>query len=304
MGILISEHTRVLVQGITGREASKVTKEMLDYGTKVVAGVTPGKGGQEVHGVPVYNTLKEALNEHPEINAVLTYVPPLAVKDAVFEALEYNIPFINIITERVPLLDAAQIYAYARTKPATRIVGPTSVGVINPGARVKVGPIGGVNVDRVYRPGSVGVISKSGGMTTETSWIIRQAGYGISTAMGIGGDFIKGSTFVDLVPLFFNDPQTKAIVIFGEPGGGDEEALAEYLEKYGIQKPIIAFIAGRFVDHMPQGVQFGHAGAIVERGMGSPAKKIGALRRAGVLVAEVQHEIGALLKDVLGPETA
>ncbi len=299
MGILINERTRVLVQGITGREASKVTKEMLDYGTKVVAGVTPGKGGQDVHGVPVFNTLKEALSIHPEVNAVLTYVPPLAAKDAVFEALEYNIPFVNIITERVPLLDAAQIHAYARIRRATRIVGPTSVGVINPAARVKTGPIGGINVDRVYKPGPVGVMSKSGGMTTETSWIIRQAGYGISTAMGVGGDFIKGGNFVDLLPLFFNDPQTEAIVIFGEPGGGDEEALAEYITKYGLQKPVIAFISGRFVDHMPQGVQFGHAGAIVERGMGSPAKKIASLRQAGVRVAEVQHEIGDLLKEVL-----
>ncbi len=299
MGILINENTRVVVQGITGREASKVTREMLDYGTKVVAGVTPGKGGQEVHGVPVYDSLSQALEAHPTINAVLTYVPPLAVKDAVMEALHYNIPFINIITERVPMLDAAQIHAYARLR-RTRIVGPTSVGIINPAARVKLGPIGGVNVDRVYQPGPVGVISKSGGMTTETSWIIRQAGFGISTAMGIGGDFIKGGNFVDLVPMFFNDPQTEAIVIFGEPGGGDEEALAEYVMKHGLQKPIIAFISGRFVDHMPKGVQFGHAGAVVERGMGSPAVKMAALRKAGVLVAEVQHEIADLLKEVLG----
>jgi succinyl-CoA synthetase alpha subunit len=199
----------------------------------------------------------------------------------------------------VPLLDAAQIHAYARVRHS-RIVGPTSVGVINPGARVKIGPIGGINVDRVYKPGPVGVMSKSGGMTTETSWIIRQAGYGISTAMGIGGDFIKGGNFVDLLPLFFADSQTKAIVIFGEPGGGDEEALAEYVTRYGLQKPIIAFISGRFVDHMPQGVQFGHAGAVVERGVGSPAMKIATLRKAGVLIAEVQHEIGTLLQEVLG----
>ncbi len=298
MGILINEQTRILVQGITGREASKVTQEMLDYGSQVVAGVTPGKGGQAVHGVPVYDTLRQAIDAHPEINAVLTYVPPLAVKDAVFEALDFNIPFINIITERVPMLDTAQMHAYAKVR-RTRIIGPTSVGVINPGARVKVGPIGGVNVDRVYAPGPVGVMSKSGGMTTETSWIIRQAGYGVSTAMGIGGDFIKGGNFVDLIPLFFNDPQTEAVVIFGEPGGGDEEALAEYVTRYGLQKPIIAFVSGRFVDRMPQGVQFGHAGAVVERGVGSPARKIATLRQAGVLVAEVQHEIGALLKEVL-----
>ena len=298
MGILINERSRVVVQGVTGREASKVTKEMLDYGTQVLAGVTPGKGGQSIHGVPVYDSLRQALDDHPAINVALTYAPPLAVKDAAMEALNYNIPFINIITERVPMLDAAQIHAYARLR-RSRIVGPTSVGIINPGARVKIGPIGGVDVDRVYQPGPVAVISKSGGMTTETSWIIRQAGYGISTAMGIGGDFIKGGNFVDIVPMFFNDPQTEAIVIFGEPGGGDEEALAEYVSKHGLQKPIIAFISGRFVDHMPQGVQFGHAGAVVERGMGSPTNKIAALRRAGVLVAEVQHEIGTLLKEVL-----
>ncbi len=298
MGILINEQTRVLVQGITGREARSVSKEMIDYGTKVVAGVTPGKGGQEVHGVPVYDTLSQALADHPEVNTVLTYVPPLSVKDAVFEAIEAGIPLINIVTERVPMLDAAQIHEFARAR-RVRIVGPTSVGIINPSARVKVGAIGGSNVDRVYRPGRIGVISKSGGMTTETSWIIRQAGFGISTAMGIGGDFIKGGNFVDLVPLFFADEQTDAIVIFGEPGGGDEEALAEYVMAHGLQKPIVAFISGRFVDRMPQGVQFGHAGAVVERGMGSPAAKIAALRRAGIPVAEVHAQIADLLKEVL-----
>lgn len=298
MGILINEQTRVLVQGITGREARSVSKEMIDYGTKVVAGVTPGKGGQEVHGVPVYDTLSQALADHPEVNTVLTYVPPLSVKDAVFEAIEAGIPLINIVTERVPMLDAAQIHEFARAR-RVRIVGPTSVGIINPSARVKVGAIGGANVDRVYRPGRIGVISKSGGMTTETSWIIRQAGFGISTAMGIGGDFIKGGNFVDLVPLFFTDEQTDAIVIFGEPGGGDEEALAEYVMAHGLQKPIVAFISGRFVDRMPQGVQFGHAGAVVERGMGSPAAKIAALRRAGIPVAEVHAQIADLLKEVL-----
>jgi len=263
-----------------------------------VAGVTPGKGGQNVHGVPVYDTLSQALAEHPEINTVLTYVPPLSVKDAVFEAIDAGIPLINIVTERVPMLDAAQIHEFARAR-RIRIVGPTSVGIINPSARVKVGAIGGANVDRVYQPGRIGVISKSGGMTTETSWIIRQAGFGISTAMGIGGDFIKGGNFVDLVPLFFADEQTDAIVIFGEPGGGDEEALAEYVTVHGLQKPIVAFISGRFVDRMPQGVQFGHAGAVVERGMGSPAAKMAALRRAGILVAEVHAQIADLLKEVL-----
>ncbi len=299
MGILIDEQTHVVIQGITGREASKVTKEMLDYGTRVVAGVTPGKGGIEVHGVPVYDSLGQAIKAHPGINAALTYVPPLAVKDAVFEALHYRIPVINIITERVPMLDAAHIHAYAR-RCGSHLVGPTSVGIINPLARTKIGPIGGVNVDRVFRPGTVGVISKSGGMTTETAWIIQQAGFGVSTAMGIGGDFIKGGTFLDFIPMFFADPQTEAIVIFGEPGGGDEEALAAYIRQNGLQKPIIAFVSGRFVDHMPQGVQFGHAGAVIERGIGSPSAKIDALRQAGVLVADVQHEIGALLKMALG----
>jgi len=298
MAILINEQTRVLIQGITGREARAVSKEMIDYGTKVVAGVTPGKGGQEVHGVPVYDTLSQALAEHPEVNTVLTYVPPLSVKDAVFEAIESGIPLINIVTERVPMLDAAQIHEFARSR-RIRVVGPTSVGIINPSARVKVGAISGANVDRVYKPGQIGVISKSGGMTTETSWIIRQAGFGISTAMGIGGDFIKGGNFVDLVPLFFADEQTDAIVIFGEPGGGDEEALAEYVTAHGLQKPIVAFISGRFVDRMPQGVQFGHAGAVVERGMGSPAAKIAALRKAGILVADVHAQVADLLKEVL-----
>lgn len=295
MGILIDSDTKVLVQGITGREASEKVPDMLEYGTDVVAGVTPGKGGQEVSGVPVYDTVREALKEHPGINASLVYVPPFAAKDAAFEALEHDIGLLNIITERIPTRDAWEIHEKANEKNAT-VVGPTSVGIITPG-ECKLGPIGGNEPGRVYRKGPVGVISKSGGMTTETSWVVRQAGYGISTAAGLGGDVIAGTTFEDALKEFEEDPETEAVVLFGELGGTYEEKAAEYISEE-FSKPVVAFISGKFTESMPE-QKYGHAGAIIRGERGKPSEKERALREAGAHVVDVHHEIGEKLKEIL-----
>lgn len=297
MSILIDENTRVIVQGITGREASFVTRQMLEYGTKVVAGVTPGKGGQEVHGVPVYDTVKEAVENH-DINTSLIYVPPAFAKDAVLEAIDNGIKLIVIITEHIPVHDAMKLYHYAKKKGA-RIIGPNSVGIITPG-KVKMGAIGGDNPARAFKPGNVGIISRSGGMTTETAWMLKRAGFGVSTAVSIGGDAIIGTTFADLLELFEEDPETEAVVMFGEPGGSFEEEAAEFIKEGGFTKPVIAFIAGRFMESMPEGMTFGHAGAIIEGGTGTPSQKMKRLKEAGVHVAESHHEIIPLVKEVLG----
>ena len=296
MSILIDEDTKVLVQGITGREAREKLPEMQDYGTEVVAGVTPGKGGQEVEGVLVYDTVAEALDEHPEINTSLVYVPPFAAKDAAFEAMENGIQKINIITERTPVKDAWEIKEKARETDST-VVGPTSVGIISPG-KCKLGPIGGNEPEKVYKKGKVGVISKSGGMTTETSWIVRQAGYGVSTAAGLGGDIIAGTTFEDALKMFEEDDQTEAVVMFGELGGTYEEKAAELLEKGEFTKPLIAFIAGKFTESLPER-NYGHAGAIIQGDRGKPSEKERVLREAGAHVVDVHHEISDKLNEIL-----
>lgn len=292
MSILINEDTKVLVQGITGREASEKVPDMIEYGTDVVAGVTPGKAGEEVVGVPVYDTVKEALDNHPEINTSLIYVPPFAAKDAALEAMENDIELLNIITERVPTKDAWKIYEEAKQKEVT-VIGPTSVGIISPG-EAKLGPIGGNAPEKVYEPGRVGVISKSGGMTTETSWVIRQAGYGISTAAGLGGDVIAGTTFEDALKMFEEDDQTEVVVMYGELGGTYEEKAAEIIEDGEFTKPLIAFIAGKFTEEMPS-KKYGHAGAIIRGERGTPSGKEKALDQAGAHVVELHHKIGQKL---------
>jgi succinyl-CoA synthetase alpha subunit len=296
MSIFVDEDTKVLVQGITGREASEKVPEMLEYGTDIVAGVTPGKGGQEVEGVPVYDTVAEAVDEHPEINTSLVYVPPFAAKDAIFEALENGIKTLNVITERIPTKDAWRIYQRVEEEDAT-LVGPTSVGIITPG-ECKLGPIGGNEPEKVYEPGKVGVISKSGGMTTETSWVVRQAGYGVSTAAGLGGDVIAGTTFEDALRKFEEDDQTEAVVMFGELGGTYEEKAAELLEQGEFTKPLIAYITGKFTEDMPE-KKYGHAGAIIRGDRGKPSNKEEKLREAGANVVDVHHEIGEKLEEIL-----
>ncbi len=299
MSILINKNTKVVIQGITGREASKVSGEMQAYGTKILAGVTPGKGGQDVNGVPVYDTLKEALQNHSDINASLIYVPPFAAKDACLEAMVNGVKLLDVITERIPIIDTAVILAEAKKQNVT-VVGPTSVGIITPG-ECKLGPIGGNNPDRIFKKGNIGVVSKSGSMTNETSWLLRQAGYGQSTAMGIGGDVLAGLPFPDALLLFEADPKTKAIVMFGELGGTYEEQAAELIKQKKITKPVVAFVAGMFADYLPPSMQLGHAGAIIEGSTGSPQAKKKALADAGALVADAHHEIVELLKTVVTP---
>lgn len=297
MSIFADEDTKLLVQGITGRAASEKTPHMIEYGTDVVAGVTPGKGGQEVAGVPVYDTVREALENHPEINTSLVYVPHFAAKDAVLEALNSGIKKINATTERIPTRDMWELRDELEKHDAT-LVGPTSVGVISPG-KAKIGPIGGNKAEEAYEQGKIGIISKSGGMTTETAQVVQNAGFGISTAMDIGGDKIAGTTFVEALEMFKKDNQTDAVVMFGELGGTYENQVAEFLdENPDFDMPIVAFITGKFTEEMPT-QQYGHAGAVIRGDRDKPSHKEKVLRESGVQVVDVHHEIGEKLDEIL-----
>jgi succinyl-CoA synthetase alpha subunit len=297
MAILANEHTRIIVQGITGREAATFSAESLAYGARIVAGVTPGKGGAEVHGVPVYDVVAAALADHPA-DATVISVPASFLKDAALESIANGLQLIVIVTERIPRRDMAEILEAAR-EGGCRVVGPNSLGVISPG-KTRVGMCGGSAdaVRRAYMPGPVGVMSRSGGMTTEIANLLTQNGLGQSTCVSVGGDPIIGSTYLDLLPLYEADSETQALVIFGEPGSTMEESLASHVAAHGSRLPIIAFIAGRFADQMP-GVRFGHAAAIVEEGRGSPAAKIAALRQAGVQVADHLRDVPHLVKEAI-----
>ena len=284
MSVLLSENFTFIVQGITGREAVNLTRECLDYGSKVVGGVTPGRKGREVHGVPVFDTVEQvadALGYVPD-GSVVT-VPPAFTKDAVFEAIEAGIGLIVIVTERIPRRDVAQMVELAGMRGA-RIIGPNCLGVIVPGV-CKMGGIGGPAKDaaKSYAPGPVGVMSRSGGMTTEISSSLTAAGLGVSTAVSIGGDAIIGSTYAELMPLFEADAQTEAIVIYTEPGGRMEAQLAEWVSEHQSRLPIIAFMAGRFMDEEEmKGMSFGHAGTIVEGKEDTATEKIARLEAAGI----------------------
>src|SRR6266568_390090 len=299
MSILINEDTTFIVQGITGREAVNLTRECLDYGTgaKVVGGVTPGRLGREVHGVPVFDTVAQAVAHHgEEIDGSVVTVPPAFTKDAVFEAIENGIRLIVIVTERIPRFDVAQMVELATLRGA-RIIGPNCLGIIRPGV-AKMGGIGGPAADtrKAYEPGSIGVMSRSGGMTTEISSTLSAAGLGVSTAISIGGDAIIGSTYAELMPLFEADEQTQGIVIYTEPGGRMEAQLAQWVLANESRLLIVAFMAGRFMDEMP-GMSFGHAGTIVEGKEDTATEKIARLADAGIVVAE---EISAIVKEKLG----
>jgi len=297
MAILAEAATRIIVQGITGREAATFTAESLAYGAQIVAGVTPGKGGTDVHGVPVFDTVAAALSGHPAEAAIIS-VPAAVAKDAALEAIEHGLRLIVIVTERIPRRDVAELLEAAGER-GCRIVGPNSLGLISPG-QTRVGMCGGsaAAARRAYSPGPVGVMSRSGGMTTEIASMLTQAGIGQSTCVSIGGDPLVGSTFLDLLPLFEADDSTRALVLFGEPGGAMEETLAAHLAGRGSRLPIVAFVAGRFAERMP-GVRFGHAAAIVEEGRGSPLAKISALRKAGVRVADRPSDIARWVEEAL-----
>lgn len=297
MAILANENTRIIVQGITGREAVTFTKDMIDYGSKVVAGVTPGKGGQTVHGVPVFDTVYQAVREHSAEASVIS-VPPAMVRGAALEALSNGIKLLVIVAERVPRRDTIEVLEVARADGAV-VIGPNTLGMINPHT-VKIGMAGGPveNVKEAYMPGPVGIASRSGGMTTEIANLLTTHGIGQSTCISIGGDPVVGSNFLDLVPLFDRDPDTKAIVLFCEPGGIIEERLSDLVLSEEIKTPIVAFIAGRFVDKMP-GVRFGHAATIVEGKKGTAAGKIEQFQKAGIHVAEGLNDIVSILKTFL-----
>jgi len=299
MSILIDADSRIIVQGITGREAVSFTRDMLDYGAKVVGGVTPGRGGRDVAGVPVYDGVRQ-ITERQRVDVSVLAVPPPALRDAAFEAIEAGVPLLVILTERVPRRDVVQVLELAEMRGA-RVVGPNSMGILVPG-RCKVGPIGGPAEDaaKAYAAGPVGIMSRSGGMTTEIANLLSQRGFGQSTAVSVGGDPIIGSTFAELMPLWEADAETRALVVFGEPGGGQEAQLARYLSEHGTRLSIVAFIAGGFMEEMP-GLRFGHAGSIVEGKADTAAAKARALSAlgGGVLVAEDLSEIPSLVAQAL-----
>ncbi len=299
MNLLLPPDSRFIGQGITGAEGRSSLPTMLRYGTQLVAGVTPGKGGQELEGVPIFNTVKEAMAVVGPVNSSVQFVPPLFTLAAVQEALQAGIKFILIGAEKVPTRDTATIISLAKTHQAT-IIGPSSVGLINPKRKLKIGAIGGNNPDRVYTPGNISVISKSGGMTSEISLHLKQNGLGVSWAVGIGGDRIIGSDFVDWLKALESDSETAASVIFGELGGTYEEAAAVAVQSGAVKKPVIAFIAGEFASRLPSEVQFGHAGALIEGGRGRPEHKRQVLSAAGIRVVKHFDEVSQLVKEALG----
>ena len=294
MSILIDENTNFIIQGITGREAVTMAKELLDYGSKLVGGVTPVRKGREVHGVPVEDTVR-AFTDSQSIDASIISVPPAFAADAVNEAIEAGIKLLVVVTERIPRKQVAQFVEYAQQE-GVRLIGPNCLGIISPG-KSKLGGVGGAleSCKQAFQPGAIGVMSRSGGMTTEIANSLSESGLGISTAISIGGDAIIGSTYAELMPLFDKDPDTKGIAIYSEPGGRAEYELAEYMESTGSTLPVVAFMAGRFMDEMP-GMRFGHAGTIVEGKADTTSEKITKLSDSGIEVAEKIEDIPVLLK--------
>jgi succinyl-CoA synthetase alpha subunit len=285
VSILVDKNTRLLVQGVTGREGSFHTGQMVEYGTNVVAGVTPGGAGKSVAGVPVFNTVAEAVAA-TSANASIIFVPARFAPDAIYEAVDAGIQFVACITEGVPVQDMVPIYAYVKAKGA-RLLGPNCPGLITPG-QVKIGIMPGY----IHEPGPVGLVSRSGTLTYEVVDALTKAGLGQTTAVGIGGDPVIGTSFVDVLRLFQNDPATEAIVMIGEIGGTDEQDAAEFI-KDNVTKPVAGFIAGQTA---PPGKRMGHAGAIISGGSGTAAEKIEALESASVHVAKSPFEVPDLLK--------
>jgi succinyl-CoA synthetase alpha subunit len=285
MAVLIDAETRVIVQGATGKQGSYHLLRMLEYGVKVVGGITPGKGGASIREVPVYDTVSEARSRTP-IDASMILVPPAGALDAASEAIEAKIPLIVIVTEWVPVQDSMKIRGQA-AEAGVRVIGPNTIGVISPG-KSKVGVMPG----SIYSPGSVGIVSRSGTLTHEMASNLTFRGIGQSSCVCIGGDPVKGTGFVDILRLFRNDDETQKIILIGEIGGMDEEMAADYLRENGYPKKIIAFIAGRCA---PPDTRMGHAGAIVSKGLGTAESKIQKLTDAGVTVARTFEEILALV---------
>jgi succinyl-CoA synthetase alpha subunit len=287
VSILVDRNTRLLVQGITGREGQFHTEQMIEYGTKVVAGVTPIKGGEWVGQVPVFDTVKSAV-EATEANCSIIYVPARFAPDAIFEATDEGIPLIVCITEGVPVLDMIKVRLHLEQKGA-RLVGPNCPGILTPG-QAKVGIIPG----HIAMPGNVGIVSRSGTLTYEVIYALTQRGIGQSTTVGIGGDPINGTDFIDVLRMFEEDPDTEKVVLIGEIGGSEEERAAQFIIDH-MTKPVVGFVAGRTA---PPGKLMGHAGAIIEGDVGSAEGKIRALEAAGVRVAEHPEQVPDLLADL------
>jgi succinyl-CoA synthetase alpha subunit len=295
VSILLTPDTTFIVQGITGREAISLTRENLDYGAQIVGGVTPGRAGRDVYGVPVYDCVRDIVEKHGQPDGSIVSVPPRFTRDAVFEALENGIKLIVIVTENIPRGQVAQMVELASLRGA-RIIGPNCLGMISPG-EAKMGGVGGPaeNTRQAYTKGPIGVMSRSGGMTTEIASTLTAAGLGQSTCVSIGGDAIIGTSYAELMPLFEADAETKAIAIYSEPGGRMEAELAEWVIAHDSRLPIVAFMAGRFMDEM-KGMRFGHAGTIVEGKEDTTAEKILRMEAAGIGVAERIEEIPALIR--------
>lgn len=296
MSILVNENTEVVVQGATGREARLRIRLMQSYGTRVVAGVTPGKGGQMAEGVPVYDTVLEATERHPGVNTSAIFVPAQAAKAAAFEALDAGVSVITLHPERVPQQDMLEVIAYAR-RFGTHVIGPNTIGLISPG-KALVGMIGGNprSVTEFFCEGPVGVLSRSGGNTTTLAFYIKQAGLGQSTAIGMGGDAFVGTTLREYLGLFEQDSETQVVSYFGEIGTTIEEDAAAFIGEGGFTKPMVAYVAGRYA--RPD-VRFGHAGAMISRGVGTAEGKRKKLRQVGVHVVDHFGDIGSATREVL-----
>ncbi len=289
MAVLVGNHTKLIVQGITGREGLFHAKGSRDYGTNVVGGVTPGKGGTEIEGFPVFNTVKDAVAK-TGANATMIFVPPVGAADAILEALEAGIELIVCITEGIPVLDMVKVKRVLPDYPKSRLIGPNCPGIISPGL-AKIGIMPG----RIHKQGHVGVVSRSGTLTYEAVGQLTALGIGQSTCIGIGGDPVNGTSHIDALRLFQDDPDTHAIIMIGEIGGSAEEEAAEFVKQY-VTKPVVAFIAGQTA---PPGRRMGHAGAIISGGKGTAAEKMKALTAAGITVVQSPADMGKALAERL-----
>jgi len=296
MAILIDQNTKVLVQGITGREGRARARFMLDYGTKVLGGVTPGRGGSDIWGLTVFDTVKEATEELGPMDASVTFVPGPQVKEAVIEAIEVGVRFVLVPAERVPLHDSLEMIAFARREGAS-ILGPGSLGLLSAG-KAAMGWLGGTDefAREMFKPGSVGVMSRSGGQTSTVVWSLMRAGIGTTTAVHVGAEPVLGLSFAEILPLFEDDEDTKAVVLFGEIGTVAEEEAAEVIKEGRFTKPLVAYIAGR---GLPAGMRFSHASAIIEAGRGTVESKIRALAHVGAHIVEHPQDIAASLVRIL-----
>jgi succinyl-CoA synthetase alpha subunit len=297
MGILVDEKTKVIIQGITGREGSLRAKYMKEYGTNVIAGSTPGRGGTDVEGIPVYDSVEEAIEHHGVIDASVTFVPGPALRDAVIGAIEAGIKFIVSPVERVPLPDILEMMHVAKNAEA-KILGPGSIGIVTPGKAV-LGWLG-ANAQwarTLFPAGNVGVISRSGGQSGTVPWVIREAGLGMSTAVHVGTEPVTGISMGEILDLFQEDEETKAVAVFGEIGGAHEEEAAQAIAEKRFTKPFVIFVAGAWA---PEGMRFSHASSIVERGKGTAKGKIETLKESGAHVVDRPDEIAPTVKRLLG----